>query len=66
MLKAAVLHVVIVDTVVSEVPANVDIHFHLWVTAVRQRVHMWSWVRHVVRQQRAFVEISSLIDALFS
>ena len=66
MLEAAVLHVVIMNATVSEVSAYINVHFHLWISAIGQRVHMWSWMRHIVWKQRTFVEISSLVNALFS
>ena len=58
MLKAAVVQVL----VSSKVAANVDVHFDLGVSAVRQSVYVWPLMCDIVWEQRALVEVSSLVD----
>lgn len=58
MLKAAVVQVL----VASEVAADVDVHFDLGVSAVCQSVYVWPLMCDIVWEQRALVEVSSLVD----
>ena len=60
MLKAAVMQVL----VSSKVAANVDVHFDLGISTVRQSVDGWPLMCliNIVWEQCALVEVSSLVD----
>lgn len=60
MLKTVVVQVL----VSSKVATNVDVHFDLGVSAVRQSVHVWPLMCliNIVWEQCALVEVSSLVD----
>lgn len=48
VLKAVVLHIVIMNTITSKVSTYINVHFHLGVAAIGQGVHVWSWMGHIV------------------
>ena len=61
------LHIVLSDAMSAVLSTNIDVHLHLWISAVvGQCVDMRPRMWHVVGQESAFIEISTLIDVFLS
>ena len=66
LIQAILLHVIIKDSLITPVRANIESHFHLRVAAITHTLIAFLNIADIIRQESRFVQATSLVHAFLS